>query len=113
MDDPRPAGRISDIAQIRTVMDQGIGQCLAIMAGGGMDDHARWFVQNKAFFIFKEDSEGSRFRYERPIGCRRIFKSGSQTADMAARHCFIGGFAYPAVDPDEPLTDQAADGISG
>ncbi len=82
---------------------QGVDQRAGRVAGGGVDDHARWLVDHSKGLIFVNDLEGN------VLGgglCRSIGRDFD--SDVVAGADGVAGFRLGSVDGDVPFLDQRA-----
>ncbi len=81
----------SDTRKVLAMVEQGVDEGAAVVAGGGVDDHACGFVDDDQRFVFVEDVEVDRFGFnEQGLG----FGEGQLDLVAVLEDQFFGGAGF-------------------
>ena len=101
MDDAGPQDA-AHARQIAAVREESIDECVAPMAGRGMDGQAGRLVDDQQVLVLVDDAQGDRFR----LDVERLRRRNSHVDGIAGAQ-EIRRLGAASIDGREPLVDQA------
>jgi hypothetical protein len=90
--------------EILTVVQQRVDQCLPLVAGRWMHDHAGRFVHDEKVFVFMQYREGDGF-----CNAKRRSRGWNFDENPLKRPEAVRGFYLPLIHPDGTASNQLLD----